>query len=331
SNEFLSIGIGARGLGMSGAQVALASDVTAAYWNPAGLMQMKQPTEISLMHSEYFAGIAQFDYAALATRVDENSRIAFSVIRFAVDDIPDTRFLYDANGRLDYDNILFFSAADYAFLFSYAKNVAAIQGLSLGTNFKIIYRNVGAFANAWGFGLDAAARYQSGGFQLGILLKDVTGTFNAWTHSSELVEDIYVQTGNLIPESSIELTLPKAILGVGYQFRFFGKRVGVLPAMDFEITFDGRRNVPLNSKLVSMDPRFGLEIDYLQKVFLRGGLGNIQKVKDFDGSFYSSSQINFGLGISIQKISIDYALTDLGNQSEALYSHVFSLKFSLNK
>ena len=43
SNEFLAIGVGARAHGMSGAQAAIASDVTAAYWNPAGLTEISAP------------------------------------------------------------------------------------------------------------------------------------------------------------------------------------------------------------------------------------------------------------------------------------------------
>ncbi|MFM7838808.1 MAG: hypothetical protein ACKO6K_04525, partial [Chitinophagaceae bacterium] len=38
SNEFLNIGAGARGLAMSGAQVASVKDGTSGYWNPAGLV-----------------------------------------------------------------------------------------------------------------------------------------------------------------------------------------------------------------------------------------------------------------------------------------------------
>ena len=37
SNEFLYIGVGARGLGMGGAQAASVNDITSGYWNPAGL------------------------------------------------------------------------------------------------------------------------------------------------------------------------------------------------------------------------------------------------------------------------------------------------------
>jgi hypothetical protein len=44
SNEFLSIGIGARALGMGRTQTAVVNDVTAGYWNPAGLLDITTRT-----------------------------------------------------------------------------------------------------------------------------------------------------------------------------------------------------------------------------------------------------------------------------------------------
>lgn len=55
SNEFLAIGVGARALGMSNAQVASVNGVTSGYWNPAGLMQLTGDFQVDLMHAEYFA------------------------------------------------------------------------------------------------------------------------------------------------------------------------------------------------------------------------------------------------------------------------------------
>lgn len=66
SNEFLNIGVGARALGMGNSVLASSNDVTAGYWNPTGLLATNTDLQIGLMHSEYFAGIAKYDFGALA-------------------------------------------------------------------------------------------------------------------------------------------------------------------------------------------------------------------------------------------------------------------------
>lgn len=330
SNEFLAIGVGARALAMANAQVAHVKDATAGYWNPAGLLSLEHDYSLSLMHAEYFAGIAKYDYAGFATRIDSSSVLAISAIRFGVDDIPDTRFLFDANGNVNYDNIRFFSAADYAFLLSYARQTSWLPGLSFGGNAKVVHRSVGQFANAWGFGLDAGLQYHKGQWALGLMLRDITTTFNAWTYNSELFRDVYTQTGNEIPESSLEITLPRAILGLSHQF-MLSERLSALLALDLLTTFDGKRNVLLKSNMASLDPQVGFELGYQNLVYLRGGAGQVQQETDFDGSRYTTFRPTAGLGVRLHKVVIDYALTDVGNQASAPYSHVFSLKVNLNK
>ena len=329
SNEFLNLGIGGRAMAMANSQVAITDDVTSSYWNPAGLTDIKDKYEVSLMHASYFAGIANYDYIGFATPIDSLSYIAASIIRFAVDDIPDTRFLYDANGAINYDNLRFFTAADYAFLFSYARLIPKLNNLSLGGNIKIVHRKVGEFASAWGFGLDFGAKLKVKSWRFGVMFRDVFGTFNAWSHNSELVSDIYLQTGNVIPDNTVEVTLPKLILGLAYQFTI-KEKFGILPSIDFDWTFDGRRNVPFNSQILSINPHFGLEMDYKKIAFLRMGVDNFQRIKNFDGSESLSYQPSFGLGVNIKIITIDYAFIDIGDFSESLYSHVFSLKVSFN-
>lgn len=329
SNEFLNLGVGGRAMGMANSQVAITEDVTSSYWNPAGLTDIKEKYEVSLMHASYFAGVANYDYIGFATSIDSVSYIAGSIIRFAVDDIPDTRFLYDANGAINYDNLRFFTAADYAFLFSYARIIPKLNNLSLGGNVKVVHRKVGEFASAWGFGLDFGAKMKVKNWRFGVMFRDVFGTFNAWSHNSELVSDIYLQTGNIIPDNTVEVTLPKLIMGFAYQFRI-KEKVGILPSIDFDWTFDGRRNVPLNSEVLSINPHFGIEMDYKKLAFLRLGVDNFQRIKNFDGSESISYQPSFGLGVNIKIITIDYAFIDIGDFSESLYSHVFSLKVSFN-
>jgi hypothetical protein len=330
SNEFLSIGVGARSLGMSNAQVSVADNVTAGFWNPAGLLDINNQYEFELMHASLFAGIANFDYAGFATPIDSSNHLGFSIVRFGVDDIPDTRFLYDANGVLNYDNISFFSAADYAFIFSFARRVKFIKGLKLGANFKVIHRTVGDFAKAWGFGLDMGAQMSVSQWRFGLMLRDITGTFNAWSHNSELVADIYSQTGNEIPDNTLEITLPKMILGVSRDWQL-SDNFSLLAALDMDFSFDGRRNVLISTDVVSIDPHMGLEIGFKQVAYLRGGIGNIQEIKDFDSSTSTTAQANFGVGVKVKQVQIDYALTNMGDQSDALYSHIFSIRASFDK
>jgi hypothetical protein len=330
SNEFLNIGVGSRALGMYNVQAATVGDVTAGYWNPAGLLKIQSKYEVAAMHAEYFAGIAKYDYLGAAVWLDSQSVLSINAIRFGVDDIPDTRFLFDnqGNNTPNYNNVGYFSAADYAFLISFARRNNLLPGLNLGATLKVIHRTVGPFGNAWGFGLDAGAQYIRKGWQLGLMARDVTGTFNAWSYNTSLLEKVYAQTNNEIPQNSVEVTLPKLIFGVGRAFRFSKEKFGVLAGMDFDFTFDGKRNVLVKSNFASIDPHVGVEVDYKNLVFLRAGAGNTQQIKDFDGKTKTDIQANFGVGIKINRVSIDYALTGVGAEAN-LYSNIFSLKLAL--
>src|SRR5688572_22686991 len=75
SNEFLNIGAGARGLAMGSAQVASVNDGSSGYWNPAGLVNIKDHPQLNLMHAEYFAGIGKYDYASLALPLKDKKRV----------------------------------------------------------------------------------------------------------------------------------------------------------------------------------------------------------------------------------------------------------------
>ncbi len=332
SNEFLSIGVGARGLAMSKAQVASVNDVTSAYWNPAGLMGIQNDLQVSAQHAEYFAGIAKYDYAGVATKIDSSSALAFSFVRFGVDDIPNTTDLIDQNGQVNYDRITSFSAADYAFLLSYARELG-IEGLTVGGNAKVVYRQIGSMAKAWGFGLDVGAQHKYKGWRFGAMGRDITSTFNAWSFNLDSTTvAVFQATDNEIPSNGLEITLPKLVLGAAREFTI-KDRVGILAEVNVDITTDGRRNVLISGDPLSIDPNLGVEIDYMDIVYFRAGIGNFQRIKAEVGNYYEYTfQPNIGIGVQLKEtVSIDYALTDIGDQSVALYSNVFSLRIAINK
>jgi len=328
SNEFLAIGVGARALGMANSVIATVEDVTSGYWNPAGLNLNIMNSQAGLMHAEYFAGIAKYDYGAFSVRIDEKSVGAMSVLRFGVDNIPNTLELIDSDGNIRYDRISSFSAADYGFIFSYARK-SEVEGLYFGTNMKILYRKTGEFAHAWGFGFDAAARYDMGRWHFALAGRDVTSTFNAWRFNTTGLQEVFAVTGNELPENSLELTLPRLILGASREITI-SEKFSMLTELDSEITFDGKRHVLIGTSFMSIDPHIGFEFDYRKIVYLRLGMGNIQFIPDYDKSRSFDFQPVLGLGIRIKNFNIDYALTDIGDQSIALYSNVFSLVYSFN-
>ncbi|KGO93384.1 hypothetical protein Q766_08780 [Flavobacterium subsaxonicum WB 4.1-42 = DSM 21790] len=325
----MSIGVDAAALGMSNAVTSSTADVNAGYWNPAGLLGV-QDKQLALMHASYFANIAQYDYAAFAMPLeDRRSAIGVSIIRFGVDDILNTTQLIDSEGNIDYNRISLFSAADYGITLSYAR-AAPLDGFNYGVNAKVIRRVIGKFANSWGFGFDLGFQYQTKNeWKFGLMLRDITTTYNVWN----INEDEYATVSGAVagqnqelPETS-EITLPKAQFGMSKKF-IFHYDYSLLAAVNLNMQF-AKTNDIVNLDFVSIDPAAGFEFGYLDLVFLRAGVGNFQNEKQIDNSTSLSFQPNIGLGFKYRGISVDYALTDIGDQSVALYSNIFSLKVDL--
>lgn len=332
SNEFLSLGVGARALAMSNSVVASSNNIYSAYWNPAGLSFIKTDRAVGIMHAEYFAGIAKYDYGALAFKINKNTYGSISLLRFGVDNIPNTSELIDNNGNINYDNITTFSAADFAVFLSFGSK-PKIENFSYGGSLKIIRRTAGDFAKSWGFGIDAGAQYYPGNWKFGILLRDISTTFNSWSYTfNQSMLDAFAQTGNEIPTENYEITLPKIILGAAYDWSI-SDNFSLLSEINFDVSTDGRRNTLISGEPFSVDPHLGIELGYKDVVFVRSGIGNIQKYySNINQGDEYMMQFNIGLGVRIaKKLELDYSLTDIGNQSIALYSNVFSLRFNFNK
>jgi len=279
--EFMANGFGGRALAMGGAFVSVANDVTAAYWNPAGLMQLQYP-EIGLMHEQRFGGLLNYNYGGVAWPFGPKYTIALSIARSGVDDIADTRnALIDLNGngimdpneRLDESKITMFSYADWVAYLTYAFRTS--DQLSLGVNLKLIRKDL-AEASAMGVGFDIGALYAiTPKFFIGANMQDVTTTLMAWT------------TGRN------ELVSPTAKIGASYRIEFFGGTI--IPAVDFDITGENRKFASLASVgPIGINPRGGLEYQFRNLFALRAGYNDTQN-------------FSFGAGVHLPKLYLDYA------------------------
>jgi hypothetical protein len=343
-NDYLNLGVGGRGTGMSGAQIASVNDVTSAFWNPAGISYVTSDLQVGLMHSEYFSGIAKYDYLGTAFPMkNKKGVIGLSLIRYAIDDIPYTLDLIQRDGTVDYTKIKAISSQDYAGLISFAqplklKHFAGREDadIRVGGNLKIIHRSIGSMANAWGAGLDIGAQAKIGRWKLGAVIKDFTTTYTLWSFSfTENEKRILRQTGNDIVSKSAEMATPRIILGAGRNFPL-SKKMSLLAELNTDITTDGKRYGNLiNVKPFSVDPRIGAELSYKKLLYLRAGLGNFQRVlNDNDTSNTKKTtlfQPTLGLGVKIKHFAIDYSFSSLNIQSSALYSHFISLRIDINK
>lgn len=329
SNEFLNIGVDAAAMAMGNAVTATVSDVTAGYWNPAGLMHVDN-RELGLMHAAYFANIAQYEYAGFAMPLDKNSALGITAIRFGVDDIMDTTELINSQGEVVWENINLFSAADYALQVSYARK-PLLKDFYWGMNAKMIYRRIGKFASAFGFGLDAGFQYQNENWFYGVMLRDITTTYNVWNIDQDALNKIkqLQPSFNQSEPESTEMTLPKAQIGIGKKWDFH-RDFGLLTNVDLNVYF-AQTNDIISSSAVSMSPSLGIQADYLEMIYLRLGVNNFQKETNFDQSQSVTFQPNVGVGFQYKGIAVDYALTNIASIGNVQYSNIFSLKMDIDE
>ncbi len=332
SNEFLTIGVGARAHGMAGAVTATTNDATAGYWNPAGLANLDKntPFQLAAMHAEWFGGISKYDFIGLVKSINRDRKSAFgiSLIRLGIDQIPYTLNLVSPDGTVNYNNVTEFSAADYAAFFTYAQGLG--DHWTIGGNVKVIRRIIGSFSGAWGVGADLGVHYRYNGWHFAAVGHDITTTYNAWTSTpTEAEKNVFVSTGNAVPGTSIEITNPRFTLALARRMAL-SSNYSLTAEIDADFTTDGQRNVLVSSKSINLDPKFGFELAYQDIVYLRGGVGKFQKYKDENDptKMNTEFQPNFGLGLRLGRLTIDYALTNVGNVSQVNYSNIFSLKLN---
>ena len=355
--DFLAGGVDARALGMGGAYVSLAHEVSAGYWNPAGLSGLSYP-EISYMHVERFAGAVSFDYGAVAMPVTARSTVGVSVFRSGVNDIVNTLAAWNPDRGQPLPNyesrITRFSAADWALFVSYSRQVSG--RLSMGVNFKGVHRSIGDFASAWGYSMDVSARYRMGLYRFGAVIRDLTTMLQSWSinpsafevNCTNPVDDQPFEAclndnGSLIennaaryravfdqriPQGGTALVLPVARLGSGAVWPV-GDGHELTVGLDVDVAVDGQRAFVPNIGDVSFHPRLGMAFRYAGVVELRGGIQRLQ-IGDPIGVDVTPS---VGAGLDLEQVSVDFSFGDFAGlvAQDLGYSYRISAQLRLEQ
>ncbi len=277
AGEFLSLGVGARALGMGGAFAGVADDVTACFWNPAGLSQLTG-RELCLMHAETFGSLLNQDFAAVAfplERENANSALAFSLQRLGGGGVKITDLENRGLGISDSNRVVLLreeSHADYAFFVSYSQQIRS--GLFGGANLKLIYRDV-VTTTAFGVGADLGVLVKPYPFlALGANLTDLTSSL------------LFYDTG------TTETINPTTKLGAAVNHRF--DDFGLVFAADLDLRYENRKSAAQYwIGELSADMHYGAEVSY--KGTLSGRVGLDQ------GDFTA------GAGLWINRFSLDMA------------------------
>ncbi|MFO8099794.1 MAG: PorV/PorQ family protein [Salinibacter sp.] len=341
--DFLAGGVDGRALGMGGAYVSLADEVSAGYWNPAGLSHLTYP-EVSYMHVERFAGAVSFDYGAVAFPATERSTVGVSVFRSGVNDIVNTLNAWDPvrqQPKPNYESLITtFSAADWALFVGYSRQVN--ERLSVGVSFKGIRRAIGDFANAWGYSMDVAAQYRAGPYRLGAVVQDVSTMLQSWSVNRSAFElddaDINPETGDPytfqevfdqdLPDGGTALVLPVARLGAGAEWPV-GTGHALTVALDADVAADGQRAFVPNIGDISIQPRLGAAFDYKGVAEVRGG---IQRLR-YNDTFGLDLTPSIGAGLDLAQVSVDVSFGDFtGLTAQDLgYSYRISAQLRLEQ
>lgn len=297
ANEVLSIGVGARALGMGGAAVAIADDSSATYWNAADLTNIQHMDVSAAQQGRDNTALnfgtnqvgSQYFFLSGGATLPKLGSFGLAIMRFGVGDIEQT----SANTNVDGSPVLLgtFSSQDLAVFLGYGHDIG--KAVSLGLAVKGMFGGTSGLVADPTSGTKGDAKYTYFGADLGLLVK-----FGAWSPSldgltlglnlQDLVNSGVAWTGTVSNDTETVDANPK--VGLGY-------------SLPFEFLKDSRSSFTLT---VDADPKYqtlmhyGAEYWYKDVLAFRGGMRQFTS-----GS--QSNEFSYGASFRFYMLQIDYS------------------------
>ena len=292
---FLEIDAGARATSLGGAYTSVANDVSALYWNPAGIA-WNPGFQIEFTHSPWLADIS-YNFFGITQQISAiNSSIGFSLISLDYgEQVVRTVDRPEGTGET-------YSASDMALAVSFA--TALTDRFSFGITAKYVTQKIFS-AEGSAFAVDVGVFYNTmlKGLRLGASVSNFGSQIQlSGRHLTTIVDpDPTVDNFDRVPVSykTGKYDLPLLFrAGISYQ-RDFGNFAEALLSVDL--------NHPSHAtESISM----GLELGFFHTFYIRTGYKNMFERDSIVG-------LSFGAGIDYKikgslGIRFDYSWTDWG-------------------
>ena len=309
--QFLKIGVGSRAQGMGGAFVAVSDDISAIYWNPAGIANLKG-SEAMFMHSEWLADIS-YDFGAVVLNLGSYGAVGISLSATSMAEMK-VRTEIEPEGTGEW-----FDAGDIAAALTYAR--ALTDRFSIGGNVKWIRQSIWHMAaNTVAFDVGTLFRTQFDGMTIGMSISNFGGTLTMGGRDAREYADINPSAEGSNDQIPSYLQMDSWALPITF-------RVGV--AWNPIETYRNRVTLAVdaihpndNSESINV----GFEYAYSKKAFIRFGWEGLFLEDDERGGVFSDSDnglpTNIGAGVNIpisgiMALKFDYAYADFGRLENA--------------
>jgi len=290
--QFLKIGVGSRASAMGDAFVAVANDVSALYWNPAGLSQFTE-NQIIFSHNEWVVDV-NHDFIGGVYHLDDANTFGVAVTSLSMDEMKvTTEFAPFGTGE-------YFGFSDFAIALSYSRKMT--EQFSFGGTIRYIEETLDVLKMR-GIMIDLGTYYWTG---LGSTRFAVAVT----NFGNDLAPDGEVVLIGNRTKSEWQSFSPPTMFRIGFALEPYEDE-------EHRVTTSIQLNHPNdNSENVS----FGAEYVWNKMFFVRGGY----KINVEEQNYTFGAGVN--LPVSFANVSVDYAFANFSRLGSA---HRFSIMLGL--